>query len=121
MQPADLDDIAERLFAFFVAWDLDAVANMLAPQATITQNGRTTPAVEALAAIGALRSVIGDHRYVDVRRTFGERTVVEEHRVVSTTPAGVAVDLSACVVIRVDDSGMITSLDEYVDTAPLLR
>lgn len=121
MQPADLDNIAERLFASFVAWDLDTVAGMLAPDATITQNGRTTPATEALGAIGALRSVIGDHRYVDVRRTFGERAVVEEHRVVSTTPDGVAIDLSACVVIRVDDDGLVISLDEYVDTAPLLR
>jgi hypothetical protein len=34
---------------------------------------------------------------------------------VSTTPTGHAANLAACVVIRVNDAGLITSLDEYVD------
>ena len=33
----------------------------------------------------------------------------------STTPTGHAVNLAACVVVRVNDAGLITSLDEYVD------
>ena len=121
MDAADLDRIAEQLFANFVAWDLDAVAQMLAPDAVITQNGRSAPGPEALATIGSLRAVAGDHHYEDVRRTTGDHTVVEEHRVVSVTPAGVPLDLPACVVIRVNADGQITAIDEYVDTAPLLR
>ena len=62
-----------------------------------------------------ITSVLGNHHYEDVHRVIGDHAVVEEHRVVSTTPTGHAVNLAACVVVRVDDAGLITSLDEYVD------
>lgn len=115
MDAAQLDDLAERLFAAFVAHDLEAVRTMCTPDATVTQNGATANLDDALTGIAALRAVIGNHQYTDVRRVIGDRAVVEEHRVVSTTPGGAAVDLSACVVIRVDDAGLICELDEYVD------
>jgi hypothetical protein len=41
----------------------------------------------------------------------------EEQRVVSATPTGHVVNLATCVVVRVDDAGLITSVDEYVDTS----
>lgn len=55
----------------------------------------------------------------EVRRVTGHDVIVEEHQVRSTTPAGKQLDLAACVVVRVDGAGLITSLDEYVDTTPL--
>lgn len=115
MAAVDLDALAERLFAAFVAHDLPVARAMFADDATVTQNGRTLPIDEMLVEIAALRGVLGDHRYEDVRRVIGDGAVVEEHRVVSTTPAGDPVDLTACVVIRVDDAGLITEVDEYVD------
>jgi ketosteroid isomerase-like protein len=114
-----LDALAARLFAHFEANDLDAVEAMMAPDATLTQNGVTSSFVEARPMLAGLRSIIGAHRYEEVRRVVGTDAVVEEHRVRSTTPSGVELDLAACVVIRVDGDGRITSLDEYVDTTPL--
>ncbi len=111
----DLADLAERLFAAFVAHDLDAVEAMLAPGAAFTQNGRTSTFAESRPMLEALPAILGDHRYENVRRVTGRGVVVEEHDVVSTTPRGKAVKLAACVVVRVDDHGRITSLDEYVD------
>jgi ketosteroid isomerase-like protein len=119
MDQLTLDDLADKLFAALTLYDVDSVSQMMAPGAVITQNGASSPAAEALSAIARLRSVVGDHSYQDVRRTFSEDTIVEEHRVVSTTPAGVDIDLAACVVVRVNDDGLITAIDEYVDTAPL--
>ena len=119
--PGALDDLAERVFAAFVDHDLDAVEAMMAPEATLTQNGRVSSFVEARPMLEGLRSVIGDHHYENVRRTIGTDAVVEEHDVVSTTPSGKAVRLAACVVIRVDDHGLITALDEYVDGSSLRR
>jgi len=112
---AQLNDIADRLFAAFVAHDLEVVEAMLTANALITQNGITSPVADALTNIAAIRHVIGDHRYEDVRRVVGDNAIVEEHQVRSTTPGGSPVDLAACVVVRVNDDGLITSLDEYVD------
>lgn len=117
MDAPDLDQIAERLFAAFVAHDLDTVASMMAPGAVFNQNGAGGPFAAVRPMLESLPAVLGDHRYEDVRRVVGDHAVVEEHRIVSTTPAGRSVNLPACVVLRVDDAGLVTSLDEYVDVS----
>jgi ketosteroid isomerase-like protein len=117
MDAAQLDQIVERLFAAFVAHDLDLVESMLTPDATMSQNGVGGSFALARPTLEGTSSVLGDHHYEDVRRVVGDHAVVEEHRVVSTTPTGHAVDLPACVVVRVDDDGLITSIDEYVDVS----
>lgn len=119
MDAADLNDLADRLFDTFVAHDLDTFVDMMTPDGLVVQNGTPMGVTEARTMIEGLASVLGDHRYEEVRRVVGEQAIVEEHRVRSTTPSGHDVDLTACVVIRVNDDGKITSLDEYVDTAPL--
>ncbi len=113
----DLDDLCGRLFDAFVARDLDLVETMLAPGATITQNGHTSTWAEARATIAGLFDVLRDHRYEDIRRVVGDRAVVEEHAVVAHLPDGRPVRLHACVVVRVDDEGRVTSLDEYADAS----
>jgi hypothetical protein len=115
MDAPELDQIAERLFAAFVAHDLDLVESMMTPDATMSQNGAGGSFARARPMLDGISSVLGNHRYEDVRRVIGDHAVVEEHRVVSTTPTGHAVNLAACVVVRVNDAGLITSLDEYLD------
>lgn len=119
MDAAALEDIAARLFDAFVANDLDTVGAMMAPGAVLTQNGTPASWDEARPMIEGLRGVLGDHHYTEVRRVAGDHAVVEEHHVVSTTPDGRAIDLAACVVLRVNDDGLITHLDEYVDPTAL--
>jgi ketosteroid isomerase-like protein len=119
MDAAALNDLTDRLFDAFVAHDLDTVEEMMAPDAVIIQNGNRMPFAEARVMIEGLVGILGDHRYEEVRRVIGADAVVEEHQVRSTTPGGHEVDLAACVVVRVNGDGKITSLDEYVDTAPL--
>jgi ketosteroid isomerase-like protein len=117
MDATELDQIVERLFAAFVAHDLDLVESMMTPDATLRQNGAGGSFALVRPMLEGLSSVFGNHHYEDVRRVIGDHAVVEEHRVVSTTPTGQAVNLAACVVVRVDDAGLITSLDEYVDVS----
>jgi ketosteroid isomerase-like protein len=119
MDTAALNDLADRLFDAFVAHDLDAVEAMMAPDAVLVQNGKRSTFAESRVWLETITQVLGDHRYEEVRRIAGDGAIVEEHQVRSTTPGGQAIDLAACVVIRVDDAGRIVSLDEYVDTAPL--
>lgn len=115
-----LHAVAEQLFTNFTNHDFDAVEAMLVPDAQITQNGNRNPWAVARPHLEGLRAVLGDHRYEDVRRVVGTNAIVEEHAVRSTTPGGIDVNLAACVVIRVNDDGLIVSLDEYVDPTSLL-
>jgi len=115
----DLDQLCARLFDAFVAHDLDAVEAMLADGATITQNGNSMLWSDARPMIAALTDVVRNHRYEDVRRVVGDHTVVEEHTVVGESPSGRPLRLAACVVVRVGDDGLITTIDEYVDVPDL--
>jgi len=115
----DLDDLCARLFDAFVAHDLDAVEAMMADGAVITQNGHSMTWAEARPMIAALTDVVRNHRYEDVRRVVAAAAVVEEHTVVAETPSGRPVRLAACVVVRVGEQGLITSMDEYVDVPDL--
>ncbi len=115
----DLDDLCARLFDAFVAHDLDAVEAMLADGATITQNGRTMTWAVARPMLAAVTDVVRDHRYDEVRRVVGDHALVEEHTVVATSPTGRPLRIAACVVVRVDDDGMITSIDEYLQVPDL--
>lgn len=121
MDDAALNDLADRLFDAFVAHDLDTVEAMMAPDAVVVQNGNSMSSAEARSLIEGITQVIGDHRYEEVQRVTGDNTIVEEHQVRSTTPNGKQLDLSACVVLRVNGDGKIVSLHEYVDTAPLAQ
>jgi ketosteroid isomerase-like protein len=121
MDAAELDRIAERLFAAFVAHDLALVESMMTPDATMSQNGAGGSFASARPMLEGISSVLGNHRYEDVRRVIGDHAVVEEHRVVSTTPTGHPVNIAACVVVRVNDAGLITSLDEYLDLSTFPR
>jgi ketosteroid isomerase-like protein len=56
-------------------------------------------------------------KYSDVRRSVGDGFVVEQHVVTLTRPDGKSASTDVCVVLRFDDDGMITRLDEYVDSA----
>lgn len=115
----DLDELCARLFDAFAAHDLDTVESMLAERAVITQNGRPMRWNEARPMLAAVTDVVRNHRYEDVRRVVGDRAVVEEHAVVAESPSGRPLRLPACVVVRVDNDGLITAIDEYVDVPEL--
>ena len=57
--------------------------------------------------------------YSDIRRTVADRVVTEQHLVTLSRPDGVKVSCDVCVVVRFDADGLITRVDEYLDTAAL--
>lgn len=115
MNETELSGVAERLFQAFVDHDPDTVRALCAPDARFWQAGRGESDLEAtLAGIPSMAARIGDHRYEQVRRLVAPDGFVEQHRVRSTLPDGSELDLEACVVVRVDDAGLVIRLDEYV-------
>lgn len=120
MEPSNLEDLATTVFDAFERHDHDVVENLMHPEATITQNGVSHDWPTMRRRIEGINSVLGDHRYENARRVVGAGAVVEEHDVVATTPDGRDLRLFACVIIRVDDEGLMTEMTEYVDPSALL-
>ena len=50
-------------------------------------------------------------------RTVAEGVVTEQHIVTLTRPDGVPASCDVCVVVRFDDDGLITRVDEYLGMA----
>jgi ketosteroid isomerase-like protein len=122
----DLDAVTTELFARFAAQDGEGAAALCVPGARAKQNNG--PDLDVVTLIAGIRARLWDagvtNVYSDVRRTVADRAVTEQHVVTLTRPDGVEVSSDVCVVIRFDDDGLITRLDEYMDTAafaPLFR
>ncbi len=115
-------DIAARtgaLFAAFEANDAESVAALCAPGCRVKQNN--DPDVDLDTLLVQLRAMLWDAgvttAYSDIRRTVAEGVVTEQHLVTLTRPDGVQALCDACVVVRFDDDGLITRVDEYLDMA----
>ncbi len=114
----DLDARTAQLFALFESQDFDDLETLIAPDARIKQNGNPEHDINGLLAfVHGLRNEGVRVEYSDVRRSVGERFVVEQHVVTLTRPDGKSAMTDVCVVLRFDDDGMITRLDEYADSA----
>lgn len=54
--------------------------------------------------------------YSDIRRTVADSVVTEQRVVTLTRSDGFAASSDVCAVIRFDDNGLITRIDEYFDS-----
>ena len=114
----DLDARTARLFAIFESQEFDGLESMLASDARMKQNGNPEHDVAGLLAfVHGLKTEGVSVRYSDVRRSVGDGFVVEQHLVTLTRPDGKSASTDVCVVLRFDDEGLITRLDEYADSA----
>jgi ketosteroid isomerase-like protein len=115
-----LHDLADALFAAFEANDAATIERLCAPDARFSQNGSRPVAVSALLpTFASMRDRIGQHRYSEVRRGVFADGLVEEHTVETVLPDGTPVRLRACVVVRVDGSGRVVELSEYLDPSKM--
>jgi ketosteroid isomerase-like protein len=114
-------DLAERtgqLFAIFESQEFDGLEALLAADAKMKQNGNPEHDVEGLMAfVQGFKNDGVAVKYSDVRRSVGDGFVVEQHVVTLTRPDGKSASTDVCVVLRFDDVGLISRLDEYADSA----
>ena len=114
----DIEARTSQLFEHFESESIEGVREMFAPDARVRQNGVPEHDIEGLVTmIEGLRRDGVRVEYSDVRRSVGDRFVVEQHLVTLTRPDGVSASTDVCVVVHYDDDGLITQLHEYVDTA----
>lgn len=114
----DLAGRTGQLFDIFESQEFDGLRAMLAPDAKMKQNGNPEHDVDGLMAfVQGLKNDGVAVQYSDVRRSVGDGFVVEQHVVTLTRPDGKSASTDVCVVLRFDDDGLITRLDEYADSA----
>ena len=114
-------DLAERtaqLFAIFESQEFDGLEALVAPGVITKQNSNPELDLDGLKAfVQGFKNDGVSVTYSDVRRSVGDGFVVEQHVVTLTRPDGKSASTDVCVVLRFDDDGLITRLDEYVDSA----
>jgi ketosteroid isomerase-like protein len=117
----DLVALVEEVFKRASAQDGDGFAAMFAKSARVKQNfGEEMDLATTLGWLHALWDAGISSTYENVRRVVGADAVVEQHDVRLTRRSdGLELVSDVCVVIRFDDAGLITRIDEYADPAPL--
>ena len=114
----DLAATTAQLFSIFESQEFDGLDALLSPEAKMKQNGNPEHGLDGLMAfVQGLKNDGVNVAYSDVRRSVGDGFVVEQHVVTLTRPDGKSASTDVCVVLRFDDQGRITRLDEYVDSA----
>lgn len=113
--------VADQLGGHFAARDVDGIARLYAPDATIWHNndGITQSAAENLAGLGSLFSCVEQIGYRDVRRTILADGVVQQHILFGRAHDGREFAMPICMILKIKD-GQIIRMEEYLDPAPLL-
>ena len=119
-----MDEVADRLFGAIERGDIDAVHNMWRDDVVVwkvadkdRQKGRALRVIEWF--VGATRR----RRYEILERQPFDGGFVQQHVLHADGHNGASIALRVCIVIKVDDSGLISRIDEYfdpADIAPLL-
>lgn len=125
MATPDPLEVADRLFAAICSGDLAALRELYAPTLKVWHNfDRTEQSREEnLRVLAWIAKNVAGLRYENVRRERTESGFVQQHVLRGTPPGGEPLEVSACLVCRVE-GGRITRIDEYLDSAalaPLLR
>jgi ketosteroid isomerase-like protein len=109
-----------KLIAAIEAGDVDAARACYHPGAVIWHNNDQVEQTvdENLRVLGWLvRTFPGRVRYTEVQRLVDGDREVEQHVLEITKEDGSVVRIPACIVVTVDADGLVTRLDEYLDSA----
>jgi ketosteroid isomerase-like protein len=113
------EDSLVRLIDAIVAGDPDAVRAAYHPDARIWHNFDQVEQTvdENIATLTWFIRAMPERRYEDVVRHTIDGGMVQKHVVRGTAANGAEVELPACLFVQVDDDGLITRIEEYVDSA----
>jgi len=115
-------EVAERLFVAIENGDIESARALYHPAAEIWHNtdGVVQGVEQNVATLRWMLANLTAVTYVDVRRSTTSDGFVQRHVLVATNRAGQQVQVAACIVATVRD-GLITRLDEYLDSAAVAR
>ena len=114
-------ELANRFVAAIEARDVETVRRCYAPQARIWHNvdGKVQSVDDNIKGVHWIHKVLTGVRYDVKQRTALPGGFLQEHVLRGTLPDGTAFAMPACVICKVE-GGVITALDEYLDSAHTL-
>ena len=116
----NLEALAEKLFSSLLRDDYDKVATCFSAGATWWIGGNLRgPASDFLAARRVQKHPIGPRTYEEVRRMFSDDGFVEQHVTQWIGAHGEVRRLPICAIVRVNSEGLVTTFEEYYDTAAI--
>jgi ketosteroid isomerase-like protein len=114
---AAIEDVAESLFGAIENADIALIESLWAPDVAVWHSGdaHDNDRARALRVIAWFinRTVARSYDVLD-RRVF-DGGFVQQHILHATGTDGAVIALRVCIVIEVDDAGLITRIDEYFD------
>lgn len=118
MTSQDYLDLAERFVGAIQSGDTAAVRACYAPDAKLWHNndGVEQTVDQNMKVLDWFIRTLPDRNYRLVRREALPDGFMQQHVLEATLPDGTKWAMDACVVCRVKD-GVITRLDEYLDSA----
>jgi len=116
--PAEIDALADRLFAAIEAGDVEAVRAIYAADVTVWHNFDMVDQTreQNLRTLGWMHAHASRLRYTEVRRILVDGGFVQQHVLRATAPDGTALTIPAMLRIHCRD-GYITRVEEYLDPA----
>ena len=117
----DILALADRFVAAIEKRDVDTVRACYAPDARIWHNndGKVQSVDDNIKGVHWIHKVLSGVQYDVKRRLAIPGGFLQEHVLRGTLPGGEAFAMPACVVCTVE-GGVITALDEYLDSAHTL-
>ena len=110
--------LAERFLGAIQAGDIDTVRACYAPDAKLWHNTDNIEQTvdQNLRVLGWFARKLPDRHYRVLRREALKDGFMQQHVLEATLPDGTPWKMSACVVVKMEN-GLITRLDEYLDSA----
>lgn len=120
LSDADKLAVAERYFAASSNNDADAFLAAHAPGAVTwhNTNGLEEPSTQTAKVIGWLHANMGDLHW-ETRAIHPTPTGFVAQNVFTGTGPGGAFRAESCVIITLDDAGLVTRCEEYLDPSQL--
>jgi uncharacterized protein len=118
MSAQDYLDLAERFVGAIQSGDVETVRACYAPDAKLWHNtdGIEQTVDQNMKVLGWFIRKLPNRTYRILRREALSDGFMQQHVLEATLPDGTDFKMSACVITRVQN-GVITRLDEYLDSA----
>lgn len=120
-----LDAVADKFFKALSEQDWESAGACFAPSSQCFSPQRTGAKpqqfTEFRKTMGGMIGLLGKPQYLNVRRLYGADSVTEQHTTRFAEKKEATVEAEACVLLRVNQDGLIVRMDEYLDPTVVLK
>lgn len=120
-----LDGVCDKLFGALSNRRWEQAAECFAPAAECFSPQRTGARAQSFdgfkKTMGGMIGLLGAPEYKNTRRLYGSDSVVEQHTTRFAQSPDTTVEAEACVLLRLNQDGLVTRMDEYLDPTAVLK